>query len=131
MGIIYCARGRKLGRDVAVETLKPAGDDGDRRPLFERVARATAQFSHPNIVTLHHVGEHEGQPYLVLELLTGETRASRASVSSLRRRGRSGDDRRGAGGDCVRTRARRVAPRPLESLRCGVTSAVDGDAIGR
>ena len=57
---MYCARGRKLGSDVAVETLKPEGDGGDRRSLFESEARVTAQFSHPNIVTLHHVGEHEG-----------------------------------------------------------------------
>jgi serine/threonine-protein kinase len=77
MGIVYRARDRKLGRDVAVKTLKPAADDGDRRRLFEREARATAQLLHPNIVTLHHVGEHAGQPYLVLELLTGETLAAR------------------------------------------------------
>jgi len=77
MAIVYRARDRKLGRDVAVKTLKPAGDDSDRRRLFEREARATAQLLHPNIVTLHHVGEHEGQPYLVLELLAGETLAAR------------------------------------------------------
>ena len=77
MAIVYRARDRKLGRDVAVKTLKPSGDDSDRRRLFEREARATAQLLHPNIVTLHHVGEHEGQPYLVLELLTGETLAAR------------------------------------------------------
>jgi hypothetical protein len=77
MAIVYRARDRKLGRDVAVKTLKPGGDDSDRRRLFEREARATAQLLHPNIVTLHHVGEHEGQPYLVLELLTGETLAAR------------------------------------------------------
>ncbi|HEU0036176.1 MAG TPA: serine/threonine-protein kinase [Kofleriaceae bacterium] len=77
MGIVYRARDRKLGRDVAVKTLKPSSKDGDLRRLFDREARATAQLLHPNIVTLHHVGEHEGQPYLVLELLTGETLASR------------------------------------------------------
>ena len=77
MGVVYRARDRKLGRDVAVKTLKVANDDGDLRRLFDREARATAQLLHPNIVTLHHVGEHEGQPYLVLELLTGETLAAR------------------------------------------------------
>jgi len=76
MGIVWRARDRKLGRDVAVKTLK-ATDDSDLRRLFEREARATAQLLHPNIVTLHHVGEHEGQPYLVLELLQGETLAAR------------------------------------------------------
>src|SRR5687767_10282670 len=77
MGVVFRARDRKLGRDVAVKTLKPASEDGDLRRLFEREARATAQLLHPNIVTLHHVGEHEGHPYLVLELLNGETLASR------------------------------------------------------
>jgi hypothetical protein len=76
MGVVWRARDKKLGRDVAVKTLK-ASDDGDLRRLFEREARATAQLLHPNIVTLHHVGEHDGQPYLVLELLTGETLAAR------------------------------------------------------
>jgi len=77
MGVVYRARDRKLGRDVAVKTLRSAGDGGDLRRLFDREARATAQLLHPNIVMLHHVGEHAGQPYLVLELLTGETLAAR------------------------------------------------------
>lgn len=84
MGVVFRARDRRLGRDVAVKVLKPGCEDDDHlRRLFEREARATAQLLHPNIVTLHHVGEHEGQPYLVLELLSGETLASR-----LTRRGR-------------------------------------------
>jgi len=58
-------------------------DDDHARRLFEREARATAQLLHPNIVTLHHVGEHDGAPYLVLELLAGETLAAR-----LARRGK-------------------------------------------
>ena len=82
MGIVYRARDTRLGRDVAIKLLRPSGDE-DMRRLFEREARATAQLLHPNIVTLHHVGEHEGHPYLVLELLTGETLAAR-----LARRGK-------------------------------------------
>jgi hypothetical protein len=82
MGIVYRARDQRLGRDVAVKLLRPSGDD-DMRRLFEREARATAQLLHPNIVTLHHVGEHEGHPFLVLELLSGETLAAR-----LARRGK-------------------------------------------
>jgi len=78
MGVVFRARDRRLGRDVAVKTLRIAGDgDEDVRRLFEREARATAQLLHPNIVTLHHVGEHEDMPYLVLELLAGETLATR------------------------------------------------------
>jgi len=85
MGVVYRARDRRLGRDVAVKLLRKTGGpaDEDMRRLFEREARATAQLVHPNIVTLLHVGEHEAQPYLVLELLSGETLAAR-----LARRGR-------------------------------------------
>lgn len=80
MGVVFRARDRRLGRDVAVKILRgPSESDGDLRRLFEREARATAQLLHPNIVTLHHVGEHAGQPYLVLELLVGETLAARLS----------------------------------------------------
>lgn len=79
MGVVFRARDHRLGRDVAVKALRPTGGAADDhvRLLFEREARATAQLLHPNIVTLHHVGEHLGHPYLVLELLTGETLAAR------------------------------------------------------
>src|SRR5262245_21513343 len=65
MGVVYRARDHRLGRDVAVKVLRPGGGraDEDVRRLFEREARATAQLLHPNIVTLHHVGEHDGHPY--------------------------------------------------------------------
>jgi serine/threonine protein kinase len=72
MGVVYRARDKKLGRDVAVKTLT-ATSDPDLLRLFEREARATAQLLHPNIVTLYHVGTHQDVPYLVLELLVGET----------------------------------------------------------
>ncbi len=77
MGIVFRARDRKLGRDVAIKTLKAGGEVEDLRRMFEREARATAQLLHPNIVTLHHVGTHENHPYLVLELLSGESLAAR------------------------------------------------------
>ncbi len=78
MGVVYRARDLRLGRDVAIKILKPGdGTDDHLRRLFEREARTTAQLLHPNIVTLHHVGEHGGHPYLVLELLGGETLAER------------------------------------------------------
>ncbi len=76
MGIVFRARDLRLGREVAVKTLRAAFDE-DALRLFEREARATAQLLHPNIVTLHHVGVHDGRPFLVLELLTGETLAAR------------------------------------------------------
>jgi hypothetical protein len=77
MGVVFRARDRRLGRDVAVKVLRASGADEHVRALFEREARATAQLLHPNIVTLHHVGEQDGQPYLVLELLVGETLSTR------------------------------------------------------
>jgi hypothetical protein len=79
MGVVFHARDRRLGRAVALKVLKPAGlDKGEHlRRLFEREARATAQLLHPNIVTLHDIGEHAGSPYLVLELLQGETLGAR------------------------------------------------------
>jgi serine/threonine protein kinase len=79
MGIVFRARDRRLGRDVAVKLLRtePTEAGEHLRRLFEREACATAQLLHPNIVTLHAVGEHAGQPYLVLELLAGETLATR------------------------------------------------------
>jgi serine/threonine protein kinase len=84
MGVVFRARDLRLGRDVAIKVLRPTEGDEERlRRLFEREARATAQLLHPNIITLHHVGEHAGSPYLVLELLSGETLSAR-----LARRGR-------------------------------------------
>lgn len=78
MGVVFRARDHRLGRDVAIKLLQPSDAKDERmRRLFEREARATAQLLHPNIITLHHVGEHEGHAYLVLELLGGESLAAR------------------------------------------------------
>ncbi len=77
MGEVYRARDTRLGRDVAIKVL-PAdyAQDADRRRRFEQEARAVAALSHPHIVALHDVGEHEGAPFLVSELLEGETLAA-------------------------------------------------------
>ena len=77
MGVVFRARDRRLGRDVAVKVVRWCGEQADQLRMFEREARATAQLLHPNIVTLHHVGEHDGHRYLVLELLNGETLSAR------------------------------------------------------
>ncbi|MFP6684603.1 MAG: serine/threonine-protein kinase, partial [Polyangiaceae bacterium] len=74
MGEVYLARDTKLGRKVALKLVQPAALGGEQdveRFLFE--ARTTAKFSHPNIVTVYTVGEHEGLPYLALEYLRGQT----------------------------------------------------------
>src|SRR5512147_1368372 len=72
-GVVYEARDRELGRAVAFKAVRA----GDRAALREerllREAEAAARLSHPNVVTIHDVGRCEHGPYLVLELLRGQT----------------------------------------------------------
>jgi serine/threonine protein kinase/tetratricopeptide (TPR) repeat protein len=74
MGEVWRARDTELNREVAVKVL-PAkvADSPDRRKRFEREARATAALNHPNLLTVHDVGIDHDQPYIVTELLEGET----------------------------------------------------------
>jgi serine/threonine protein kinase len=78
MGEVYRARDLRLGRDVAIKVL-PAlvTQSADARRHFEREARAVAAVSHPNIRSLHEVGESHGRVYAVMELLEGETLRAR------------------------------------------------------
>jgi serine/threonine protein kinase len=74
MSAVYRAKDPRLGREVAVKLVSTDGPPSpDRLHRFETEARAAAQLSHPNIVTVFDVGTHEGHPYLVLELLEGAT----------------------------------------------------------
>jgi len=78
MGEVYRARDTRLDRYVAIKTLRSEFvGDHDRRLRFEREARAVATLAHPHICTLHDIGRHEDTDYLVMELLEGETLASR------------------------------------------------------
>ncbi|HTM23899.1 MAG TPA: serine/threonine-protein kinase, partial [Vicinamibacterales bacterium] len=74
MGEVVRARDARLGRDVAVKVL-PAlfASDVDRLRRFEQEARAAAALNHPNILVVYDVGAAEGVPYVVSELLEGET----------------------------------------------------------
>src|SRR2546427_12342209 len=74
MGEVYRARDSRLRREVAVKVLpKPFASDPDRLARFEREAKAVAALTHPNILVLHDVGTADGVPYVVTELLEGET----------------------------------------------------------
>src|SRR5262245_19400743 len=84
MGEVYKARDPRLGRDVALKTLPASfASDPDRLRRFELEARATAALNHPNILVVFDVGTHEGAPYVVSELLEGETLRHRLSSSAL------------------------------------------------
>jgi eukaryotic-like serine/threonine-protein kinase len=80
MGEVYRARDPRLGRDVAVKVLPLSlSVDPDLLRRFELEARAAAALNHPNILAVHDVGTHDGTPYLVSELLEGETLRERLS----------------------------------------------------
>ena len=74
MGEVYRGRDPRVGRDVAIKVLPPGfATDADRFQRFQREARAIGALNHPNLVTLFDVGSQDGAPFLVMELLDGET----------------------------------------------------------
>ncbi len=84
MGEVYKARDTRLQREVAIKVL-PSGlsADPDRLRRFEQEARAAGLLNHPNVTTVYDVGEHDGAPYVVQELLEGETLRSVLARGSL------------------------------------------------
>ena len=78
MGEVYRARDERLSRDVALKLIRPsANQDHDRLRRFEQEARAAAALNHPNIVAIYDIGVHDGMPFIVSELLEGESLRSR------------------------------------------------------
>jgi eukaryotic-like serine/threonine-protein kinase len=84
MGEVYRARDTRVGREVAIKIL-PAefSSDPERLTRFEQEARASASLNHPNIVALFDVGQHQGAPFIVSELLEGQTLRERLHGSPL------------------------------------------------
>ena len=72
--MVFAAEDLHLGREVAIKILRP--DDADQAhwlARFEREARLASALQHPHICTIHELGEHEGRPFIVMELLEGRT----------------------------------------------------------
>jgi len=84
MGEVYLARDTQLGRDVAVKVLPSTySDDKERLHRFEQEACAASALNHPNILSIYDVGTHEGAPYVVSELLEGQTLRRRLNGTQL------------------------------------------------
>ncbi|HJZ12469.1 MAG TPA: serine/threonine-protein kinase, partial [Acidobacteriota bacterium] len=87
MGEVYRAKDPRLGREVAVKVL-PAqfSADADRLRRFEQEAKAAGMLNHPNILTVYDIGTHEDCPYVISELLIGETLRERLGGSAISHR---------------------------------------------
>jgi Tol biopolymer transport system component len=84
MGEVYRARDARLGRDVAIKVLPASfSADADRLRRFEQEARAAGVLNHPNLTAVYDIGSQEGSPYIVSELLEGETLRSRLAGGAL------------------------------------------------
>ncbi|HET6372817.1 MAG TPA: serine/threonine-protein kinase, partial [Candidatus Polarisedimenticolia bacterium] len=84
MGEVYRAKDTRLGREVAVKVLaQHLTDSPELRARFEREARTVSSLNHPHICTLHDVGREGETDYLVMEMIEGETLATRLAKGTL------------------------------------------------
>lgn len=87
MGEVYRARDTQLGREVAIKVLPSSySDNKDRLQRFEQEACAAGALNHPNILVVHDINAHNGAPYVVSELLEGETLRKRIAGTPLGQR---------------------------------------------
>ena len=87
MGEVYLARDLEIGRDVAVKVLPSMfSADQDRLKRFQQEACAAGALNHPNILSIYDIGKNEGSPYVVSELLEGETLRKRIGGAPLAQR---------------------------------------------
>src|SRR5262245_11124229 len=84
MGEVYLARDPKINRDVAIKVLPPTfSSDAERLRRFELEVQASGKLNHPHILAVYDVEMHDGAPYVVYELLEGETLRQRLKSGPL------------------------------------------------
>jgi eukaryotic-like serine/threonine-protein kinase len=131
MGEVYRARDPRIGRDVAIKVLPESiALDPERLKRFEQEARAAGAMNHPNLVTLHDMGSVDGSPYLVMELLEGET--LREWLGETRPASGGADARRGgAASGSGRARSVRRVLEIATQIANGLAAAHDRQIVHR
>ncbi|MBZ5611367.1 MAG: protein kinase [Acidobacteriia bacterium] len=83
MGVVYSAYDTRLNRPVALKVIRGSADEENLRKRFVREGQSAARVNHPNICSLYDAGEEQGHPFLVMELLEGESLAARLARGPL------------------------------------------------